>query len=252
MNAEVLADAEAVARRAASYIAKEARAAARSRGRFLLAVSGGATPLRMLELLADEDVPWPLVHLFQVDERVVAASNSARNLSHLRAVLLDRVALTADHVHEMPVEETNLDAGATRYAATLRQFAGSPPVLDLVHLGLGADGHTASLVPDDPVLHVVDSDVAVTAPYQGYRRMTLTYPVLGRARRIVWVVTGAEKAGALARLRAGDLSIPAGRVPERRAVLLADHSAAAPAAAVIGQEVRHRSSHSGVPSDATV
>ena len=90
-------------------------------------------------------------------------------------------------------KRSDLEAAAKRYALTLREIAGSPPVLDLVHLGLGPDGHTASLVPGDPVLNVTDSDVALTGVYQGRRRMTLTYPMLNRARRILWLVTGATK-----------------------------------------------------------
>ena len=113
-----------------------------------------------------------------------------------------------------------------RYALTLREIAGSPPVLDLVHLGLGPDGHTASLVPGDAVLDVTDADVALTGVYQGRRRMTLTYPILNRSRRILWLVTGSEKAGMLVRLRDGDLSIPAGRVRRDQALVLADRAAA--------------------------
>jgi 6-phosphogluconolactonase len=101
-----------------------------------------------------------------------------------------------------------------------------PAVLDLVHLGLGPDGHTASLVPGDPVLAVTDRAVALAGPYQGHRRMTLTFPVLDRARRILWLATGAEKKPMLARLRAGDRSIPAGRVSSERALLLTDRAAA--------------------------
>lgn len=225
MKVEVLPDAEAVARRAAAVIAQEARVAARARGRFLLATSGGTTPWRMLELLADEEVPWPLVHLFQVDERIADASDPARNLTRLRASLLDKVRLTPDQVHAMPVLEADLAAAAARYAATLRRVAGAPPVLDLVHLGLGTDGHTASLVPGDPVLDSLGSDVAVTGPHQGYRRMTLTYPVFERARVVLWVVTGSDKAAALSRLRRGDRSIPAGCVSAEHALLLADAAA---------------------------
>ena len=116
----------------------------------------------------------------------------------------------------------------THYAQTLQEIAGSPPVLDLVHLGLGPDGHTASLVPGDPVLDVTDADVALTGVYQGRRRMTLTYPILNRARRILWLVTGSEKAGPLVRLRQGDPSIPAGRVRQDQALVLADRAAAGP------------------------
>ena len=225
MQAEVLADAEAVARRAAAVIAEAASRAVRARGVFLLATSGGATPWRMLALLAELPVPWSRVHLFQVDERVVAATDPARNLARLRMSLLSRAAIPGDHVHAMPVDDANLDAAAAQYAATLERVAGSPPVLDLVHLGLGVDGHTASLVTADPVMDVMDRDVAVTGVYQRHRRMTLTYPVLRRARQVLWVVEGAEKASALARLRAGDRSIPAGRVPQERALVLADSAA---------------------------
>ena len=228
MTAEVLQDGEAVARRAAALIAEEARAVVRARGRFLLATSGGTTPWRMLEILADEDLPWPAVHLFQVDERVAPASDPARNLARLRASLLDKSRLLEEQIHAMPVEAADLVAAAARYASTLREVAGTPPVLDLVQLGLGADGHTASLVPGDPALEISHSEVAVTGFYQGHRRMTLTYPPINRARLVLWVVTGSDKAAVLSRLRRGDCSIPAARVRAERALLLADAAAAAP------------------------
>lgn len=230
MHAEVLADAEAVAARGAAFIAAEVRAAVDARGVFTLAVSGGSTPWQMLRRLAAEDVPWPRVHLFQVDERVAPDGDAQRNLTHLRDALLAHVALPPAQLHAMAVEGGDLAAAARDYAALLRAAAGSPPVLDLVHLGLGADGHTASLVPGDAALGVADVDVALTAPYLGHRRMTLTYPVLDRARRILWLVTGSEKATMLARLRAADASIPAGRVAQRNAWLLADRAAAPQAA----------------------
>jgi len=225
MNAEVLPDPEQVARRAAAVIADEARRAAAARGRFLLATSGGTTPWRMLELLVDEDVPWPVTHLFQVDERVAGPADPGRNLARLRASLVDRVPLVPDHVHAMPVEDADLAAAAAAYAATLSRIGGTPPVLDLVHLGLGEDGHTASLVPGDRALEASQAEVAVTGPFHGFRRMTLTYPVLARARCILWVVTGAEKAGALQRLRARDPSLAATRVPDPHARVLADRAA---------------------------
>jgi 6-phosphogluconolactonase len=224
----VLPDAEAVARRAAALIAAEARLAAHERGRFLFAMSGGSTPWRMLELLAVEDVPWPLVHVFQVDERIAPATDPGRNLVRLRSSLLDRVPLPADQVHAMPVEAPDLAGGAGQYGAELRLLAGSPPILDLIHLGLGRDGHTASLFAGDAALEVTDADVAVTGSYLGYRRMTLTYPVLDQARHILWTVTGQEKGPALARCRAGDHSIPAARVATQHALLLADVAAAPP------------------------
>ena len=126
----------------------------------------------------------------------------------------------------MPVEDADSEGAARRYARTLEQIAGTPPVLDLAHLGLGPDGHTASLVPNDPVLSVVDRDVALTGVYMKRRRMTLTYPMLNRSRRILWVVTGAEKVAMLPRLRATDASIPAGRVHQENALVLADRAAA--------------------------
>jgi len=222
----VFADADLVAKEAAAIIAADARAAVAARGRFVLAVSGGHTPWLMLRALADQDVPWQDVHVLQVDERVAPAGDPDRNLTHLRESLLAHAPLSPEHVHAMPVEQADLDSAVAQYAATLREVAGSPPVIDLVHLGLGPDGHTASLVPGDPALDVRDADVALAGPYQKRRRMTLTYPVLGRARRILWVVTGAEKAKMLARLRRGDPSIPAGRVEQAHALLLADRAAA--------------------------
>ena len=222
MKIEWSADAELVASRAAAFIAAEARIAVHERGRFLLALSGGSTPTRMLELLVGEEVPWSHVHVFQVDERITIASDPARNLTLLRTRLLDKVAIPAEQVHPMPVEASDFDAAARNYATTLTQVAGKPPVLDLVHLGLGEDGHTASLVPGDPVLDELESDVTLTGPYRGLRRMTLTFTVLSRARCILWLVTGSDKAEVLGRLRRGDRSIPAGRLPGERAILFTD------------------------------
>jgi 6-phosphogluconolactonase len=158
---------------------------------------------------------------------VAPAGDPDRNLTHLRESLLDRTPLRPEQVHAMPVEQADLEAAATRYARTLQEVAGSPPVLDLAHLGLGPDGHTASLVPGDPVLGVTDWDVAVTGVYQGRRRMTLTYPILNRSRRVLWLVTGGGKADMLVRLRDGDKTIPAGRVRQDQALVLADQAAAA-------------------------
>jgi 6-phosphogluconolactonase len=227
MKIEVLADAEAVAREAAALIAREARTAVAERGRFVFAVSGGHTPWVMLKALAEEEVPWVNLHLAQVDERVAPAGHPDRNLTHLHESLLEHAPLAHDQIYPMPVELPDLEAAAKQYAATLATIAGSPPVFDLVHLGLGPDGHTASLVPGDPVLDVSDADVAVTGIYQGRRRMTLSYPIINRSRRVVWLVTGADKAGMLVRLLDGDASIPAGKVNRERALVLADRAAAA-------------------------
>ncbi|MGD0570159.1 MAG: 6-phosphogluconolactonase [Candidatus Sulfotelmatobacter sp.] len=225
MNLEVFADDESTAEAAARFIATEARAAIAARAQFVMAVSGGRTPWIMLRALASEDVSWQRIHVVQVDERVAPAGDPDRNLTHLRESLLDHSPIPPENIHAMPVESTGLDAAAVEYASTLVSLAGSPPTLDLVHLGLGPDGHTASLVPSDPVLKVTNADVAVTGIYQGRRRMTLTYPVINRARRILWLVTGKEKVAMLARLREGDASIPAGRVQQNRAVIFADHAA---------------------------
>jgi len=226
MKIEIFADADSVAREAASLIAVAARAAVAERGRFIMAVSGGHTPWVMLRNLTREEVPWDKVHLAQVDERVAPPGHPDRNLTHLQESLLEHAPLPLDQIYAMPVESVDLESAAKQYAATLAKIAGSPPVLDLVHLGLGPDGHTASLVPGDAVLEVNDADVAVTGIYQGRRRMTLTYPIINRARRVLWLVTGSEKAGMLTRLREGDPSIPAGRVNQERALVLADRAAA--------------------------
>jgi 6-phosphogluconolactonase len=226
MQVHVLADAESAAREAAGIIAAEARAAVEARGRFVAAVSGGRTPWLMLRLLADQEIPWDGVHVVQVDERVAPAGHPDRNLTHVRGSLIGHVPLRPEQLHAMPVEAADLEEAAARYALTLQEVAGSPPILDLAHLGLGPDGHTASLVPNDRVLDLTHEDVAVTGIYQRRRRMTLTYPMLNRSRRILWLVTGADKVGVLERLRAGDASIPAGRVRQDQALVVADRAAA--------------------------
>lgn len=236
MILDVLADAESVARRAAEVIAQEARTAVAARGRFVVGISGGRTPWIMLRAMSVLDLPWQQVHVLQVDERIAPAGHADRNLTQLLAGLDVNRSLPPEHgrlarIHPMPVEWADLDAAAAGYAQTLADTAGAPPVLDLVHLGLGADGHTASLIPGDPVLDVADADVALTGVYQGRRRMTLTYPVLNRARRVLWLVTGEAKAAMLGRLLQGDPAIPAGRVRQDDAMLLTDRAAAGQGAA---------------------
>jgi len=198
---EVLPGEDAVARRAADIVAESAREAIEARGRFTFAVSGGRTPWAMFRDLADEDVPWGTVGIWQVDERIAPDGDADRNLTSLLPVIPSEADL-----RPMPVTEADLEAAAARYAGSL------PDVFDLVHLGMGDDGHTASLVPDDPVLDVTDRDVAVTGEYRGLRRMTMTYRVLDRARRALWLIDGDDKTLMVPRLMAGDRSIPAGRV----------------------------------------
>ena len=232
MRIQVHSDADAAAMAGAKFIAAKAREAVAARGRFVMAVSGGHVPWQMFRILAGETMPWKDVHITQVDERVAPAGDPDRNLTHLRESLLSRVPLPSVQGHAMPVEENDLDAAAANYAGLLRQIADSPPVLDLVHLGLGPDGHTASLVPGDPVLEVTDRDVAVSGVYQKRRRMTLTYPILNRARCILWLVNGSEKAEILERLARGDTSIPAGRIRKDAAVVFADRAAAGNTSAI--------------------
>ncbi|MGC1784729.1 MAG: 6-phosphogluconolactonase [Acidobacteriaceae bacterium] len=225
MKSEILNTPESVAQKAAGIIAAEARAAVAARGCFVMAVSGGNTPWLMLRALATTDMPWPAVQVAQIDERVAPVGHAERNLTHLKESLLDRTPLPAEHIHHMPVEVADSETAIAQYAATLQRIAGSPPVLDLAQLGLGPDGHTASLVPGDPVLNVANADVAMTALYQGRRRMTLTYPMINRSRRVLWVVTGSEKASILTRFLKGDESIPAGRICRERALLISDDAA---------------------------
>lgn len=226
MKYEIFADEPAVANAAAKLIAAEARAAVAARGRFLMAVSGGKTPWAMLKNLAAENLPWADVHIFQVDERLAPDGDPDRNLTHLHASLLGNAPIPPENIHAMPVTSADPAQGARDYEETLVRWSGQPPVLDLIHLGLGADGHTASLVPDDPALGCHDRDVALTGVYQNRRRMTLTFPVINRSRRILWLATGAGKIPMVARLLAMDSTIPAGRVAQETAVLFTDTGAA--------------------------
>ena len=225
MKSEVLDTPELVAQRAAEVIAAEAKAAIEARGRFVMAISGGRTPWIMLRALAATDMPWAAVQVMQIDERVAPEGHADRNLTHIKESLLDRTPLPPENIHPMPVAVADAEVAIAQYAATLKQVAGLPPVLDLAQLGLGPDGHTASLVPGDAVLNIADADVAMTEPYQGRRRMTLTYPMINRSRRILWVVTGTDKAPILPRLLKGDVSIPSGRIARERALLIADAAA---------------------------
>ncbi len=226
MRLEVARTAEGAAGVAARLIATVLGIAIGRRTRASLALSGGSSPLPMLRALVREPLDWSAVHVYQVDERVVARGDSARNLAALHEILVWRGPLPRRNLHPMWVDRADLAGAADSYAAELAQVAGDPPILDLIHLGLGGDGHTASLFPGDPVLAVKDQNVALSAEHNGHRRMTLTYPVLNRARSVVWFVTGADKSGVVADLYAGGAPFPAGRVARRRAVLVADEAAA--------------------------
>jgi 6-phosphogluconolactonase len=226
MKIEVLDNADIVAQKAASIIAGEAGKAVALRGCFILAVSGGKTPWKMLSALADEDVPWEEMHIIQVDERLAPDGHPDRNMTHLLESLTDVMPLLAGRIHAMPVEENDPEAAAASYAQTIRNIAGAPAIIDLIHLGLGPDGHTASLITGDPVLDVTNRDVALTGIYQGRQRLTLTYPLINRARKLLWLVTGSEKSEMLKRLLDSDLSIPASRISQENALVLADKDAA--------------------------
>ena len=220
IDLEVVADERAAAARGAELIAAAGRVAVEERGTFGLAMSGGRSPWAMLAILGElEEMPWDKTELFQVDERVASPGSPDRNLTHMV------LGLSMDHqsaLRPMPVTQRDLEAAARDYESSL------PERLDLVHLGLGPDGHTASLVPGDPVLEVTDRRVALTeGAYQGHRRMTLTYPAINDARRIVWLVTGPDKREPLQKLLAGDESIPAGRVQNENMVVVADEAATA-------------------------
>ncbi len=224
MRIEVAADARLAARLAAHRLADTLRAAVAARGRAAIAVSGGTTPARMLECLASEALPWPDVHVFQVDERIAARDHAARNLGPLLAAFA-ACDIPAAHIHAMPVEAPDADAAARTYSAELEHVLGPALELDAVHLGLGLDGHTASLVPGDPALEAAEH-VALTRPYEGTRRMTLTLGMLNRARKRLWLVTGESKRAVLARLVDGDRALVAARVNRDDSIVVADAAAA--------------------------
>jgi 6-phosphogluconolactonase len=220
MRRLITRDAAALSHAVADAIGEGITAAIDERGRAVIALSGGSTPAPMLRELSRRALPWERVTVFQVDERVAPDGHDDRNATMLRRALLDHVAAVA---YLMPVTTSDLDAGAAAYAALLGDVCGG--VLDVVHLGLGPDGHTASLVPGDPVLQVRDRDVAATGEYDGRRRMTLTYPALNRARHIVWEVSGADKAEAVLAVVEGR-DIPGAFVAKDSAVLMMDTAAA--------------------------
>jgi 6-phosphogluconolactonase len=217
----IVDDAAALADAVAAHIAAQLATAIAARGRAAVAFSGGSTPAPMLRRLAGTDIDWSAVAVFQVDERIAPDGSPARNARTLTQELLGHVAA---HAYLMPVTDDRLHEAATSYGLLIGDVCGG--VLDVVHLGLGVDGHTASLVPGDPAVDVVADDVAVSLEYQGHKRMTMTLPLLNRAREVVWQVAGADKAEAVAQLVAGDERIPAARVEQEHATLFADTAAA--------------------------
>lgn len=229
MQLEVLPDREALAERAAEVIAEAAVRAIAERGQFVFAVSGGSTPRRLLEILRErDDIEWNRTHLFQVDERVAPEGDADRNATMLTEALLTP-EFAAEHqlagVWLMPVHTNDLEEAAAEYAATMDHVTGSPVVFDLIQLGLGDDGHTASLIPGDPILEVDDRDVAITQNYKGRVRMSFTWPVLDRAKEQLWVVAGEGKREALVRYLANDSTIPATLPTQARATVLVDAAA---------------------------
>ena len=209
----------AAAAAAAGAVAKVLRSSVASRGAATVAVSGGSTPSLFLRALAEEPLPWPNIHIFQVDERIAPDGDIHRNAVELVNALFE-VPLPDPNIHLMDVVGQDPEIAATAYASLLRTWC--PDGLDAIHLGLGEDGHTASLVPGDPVLDVTDRRVAVTGEYQGHRRITLTYPELARAQHVVWLATGAAKSSAVRRLLAHDVGIPAGRVQAQDCAVFTD------------------------------
>ena len=226
LEIEVLPTADAVAARAAAIIERSVREDIARAGRATLAVSGGRTPWIMLQALAASALDWKRIDFFQVDERVAPADHTDRNATHAAAALGAAMRKAPRSFHWMPVEGDDLDAAASDYATQLRAASGSPPVLGTVHLGLGVDGHTASIFPGSPLFDSA-ADVAVAPAHLGRVRMTLTLPTLNRARRIVWVVTGRDKVEALAGLMSGDPSIVGSRIRRMGALVIADADAAA-------------------------
>ena len=226
MKVHRLASKDEVAAAAADFVARCARAAIGERERFTLALSGGSTPWRMLQLLSGYELDWEFVHVFQVDERQTPEGDPDRNLTHIRAQFTDRAGIDPGHIYAMPVNADPLEEGAVEYAKTLTRLGGYPATLDLVHLGMGDDGHTASLLPGDALLDEMAADVGVTQNYHGHRRMSLTYPAINRARDILWLVNGSDKAEMLERTIAGDATIPAGRVNQAQAIVITDIPAA--------------------------
>jgi 6-phosphogluconolactonase len=231
----VLPTPAAVAAEAVDGFVMAARDAVRHRGRFLVALSGGRTPHTAFHMLRAaprvDQVAWDKVEILWSDERAVPPDDPESNYGAARESLLDHLpGLRPEAVHRMRGESADLDAAARGYEDELRQVTGAGvdevPTLDLIWLGMGTDGHTASLCPGDDALRVTDRLVVATWP-PGYDtpRLTLTYPVLNAARQATFLVTGADKAETLDAVRRG-ADLPAGRVHAERTTWLVDAAAA--------------------------
>lgn len=226
MEIRTFQSADEVAKEAAIFIADRIRESIVKKGFFTMAISGGRTPWEMIKELAQEDLPWEKVHLFQVDERMAPDAHQDRNLTQLFKSIEGTKLVLRLNIFPMRVNAEDLDDACGEYESHILRITENGK-LDLVHLGIGTDGHTASLVPDDSVLEIVDKGVAVTSgEYQGRLRMTLTYPLINQAEKILWVITGAEKADMLNRLLHRDPSIPAGKIDQHHAIVFTEESAA--------------------------
>lgn len=218
----ILKDPESAARWAAGRMAEWLMEAIDARGRASVALSGGRSPWIMMADLFRRNLPWDAVDILQVDERVAPDGDDIRNMSRLGPLIVGSPAEMA-RVHPMQVAD-GVDAAVADYRAVLDDLGGP---IDVVQLGLGDDGHTASLVPGDPVLTVTDAPVAATTSrYRGTTRVTLTYPVLAAARHVLWLVTGQDKHEMVRLLEDGDPEIPAGRVSAPAQILVLDQGAA--------------------------
>jgi 6-phosphogluconolactonase len=225
MKTEIFPQAAQVAARTADYLEQEIRDALTHQKSFSLAISGGRTPWEMLKILSKADLPWQRINLFQVDERVAPDGHPDRNLTQLFQAISGTAMVTQLRIFPMPVLAEDLEEGCRDYIKVLDEVTEGKG-LDIIHLGLGIDGHTASLVPGDGVMEVQDRLVACTQnTYQGRIRMTLTYPLLNGAKQLLWIVTGNEKQEMVQRLLKQDPSIPAGKIRQENALLMVDKAA---------------------------
>lgn len=211
-DVRVAASAEELHLRAAEVVTRAIGDAVHSAGRCSLVLAGGSTPRPLYALLASrfrEAIPWDRVHLFWGDERYVAHDHVKSNFRMAKEALLDRVPCPARNVHPMRTDLADPDAAAREYEATLGEFfAGGDPRFDVVLLGLGDDGHMASLFPGSPALDERERwVVAATAPVEPRRRLTLTLPVLARAMQTHFLVTGAGKARVVRRVLTGSADV---------------------------------------------